>query len=354
MSLHPVVPSCLDGPFEPLPVARQVRAANLKGIPGIIRAAGGEPLDVLRRHGIDPWQLQDPDSFLDGQSYVDTLEYCGTAFNQPLFGLLLADQQSPDVFGCVTALCRAAGRFGEAVGYMIDYIPVVHAPEGFMELLEGRETAELRWYPRTGEVANDQASYHGLMSVLKVLRMIGGPAFAPDCVTMTAAPGSKDVADVEDLLGAPVRTRARMNGIAFSRHFLDRPIASSNRLLVHLLGGYLERVKTASRKGVVERVEDYVRGALATRSCSIERCAEKLGTSPRSLQLRLAERNVTYTDIVERQRQAAASEYLRQTDLGFDEIARLVGYSEQASFNRAFKRWFDTTPRHYRAGAGAA
>ncbi|MFC3102334.1 helix-turn-helix domain-containing protein [Salinisphaera aquimarina] len=32
----------------------------------------------------------------------------------------------------------------------------------------------------------------------------------------------------------------------------------------------------------------------------------------------------------------------------FNQVAALLGYTEQSAFNRACKRWFATTPRQYR------
>jgi len=115
------------------------------------------------------------------------------------------------------------------------------------------------------------------------------------------------------------------------------------------LSGYLDRVKAVSRTTVVERVEDYIRGSLPSGSCSIEHCAKKLGTSVRTLQADLSERGLRFSDILEEQRIHLASNYLGQDQLTLDEVAVLLGYSEQSSFGRAFKRWTGSTPQQFRA-----
>ena len=80
-------------------------------------------------------------------------------FNHPLFGLQLAQAQEADVYGCVTALCRAAASVRESVAGFIDYLPVVHSPVSIMELVEGSETAETTAWRRreksTGYVSGD-------------------------------------------------------------------------------------------------------------------------------------------------------------------------------------------------------
>jgi AraC-like DNA-binding protein len=44
-----------------------------------------------------------------------------------------------------------------------------------------------------------------------------------------------------------------------------------------------------------------------------------------------------------------AGRYRRESTLAIGEIAYLLGYSEPAAFHRAFKRWYATTPEHFRA-----
>src|SRR5215469_2725177 len=105
----------LEGPLDPLPAERQMRTANLSGFSDLVRNLGADPRWILEHHGIDPRVIRDPDSYIDCKCLVDVLEYCSLSFNDTLFGLRLAQQQDPDVFGCVAALCRAASSFREGL-----------------------------------------------------------------------------------------------------------------------------------------------------------------------------------------------------------------------------------------------
>jgi AraC-like DNA-binding protein len=57
---------------------------------------------------------------------------------------------------------------------------------------------------------------------------------------------------------------------------------------------------------------------------------------------------------VARFRLARAAELLRAGDASLATIARASGYRSEASFSRAFQRWFGTTPGHYRRRARAS
>ena len=83
-------------------------------------------------------------------------------------------------------------------------------------------------------------------------------------------------------------------------------------------------------------------------NCTIERCARKLGISVRTLQAQLADAGLRFSDIVEAQRLETAKASLQQQHVSLDELAAMLGYAEQSSFGRAFKRWTGLTPKLYR------
>lgn len=341
----------LDGPLDVSPGSGQCRAANFTGLAEMARVLGRDPRGIVERHGMEARVLSDPESHIGCQQIADVFEYCSDVFDDSLFGLHFAAHQDPDVFGCITALARSAPTVRAAIGAFVEYMPVVHAPDSEVLLIEGGETAEYCWEVNTDLGLNDQAHYQAAMLNVKLLRAVGGPAFKPSWVSLSADPRASDLPEMERLLGCRVHARHRRNSIAFPSHALDQPVPTSNRLLYRLLGGYLERVKDTQRVGTVERVESYIRGALPTGSCSIERCAAKLGMSVRTLQARLAGDGARFSELVEGQREAMARSFLRSTALSLDEIAERLGYGEQTSFGRAFKRWTQMTPQQYRAGA---
>ncbi|MFA7603607.1 MAG: AraC family transcriptional regulator ligand-binding domain-containing protein [Novosphingobium sp.] len=339
----------LDGPLDIAPGGGQVRAANFSGLADVARQFGRDARGIVERHGMEARVLTDPESLIAPQQLADTLEYCSTLFDDALFGLHMATTQDPEVFGCVTALCRSAPTVRAGIRCLIDYLPVVHAPDCEVVLIEGRETAELAWLVNADMGVNDQANYQAAMLNVKLLQSIGGPSFKPSWVSLSAETRPADMPELERLLGCKVSPRGTHNSIGFPVHALEQPVPSANRLLFRLLGGYLETVKAAHSQSIIDRVESYIRGSLASGNCTIERCAEKIGTSVRTLQAKLAAEGARFSELVEAQRAALAKSHLAQRQLSLDEIADRLGYGEQTSFGRAFKRWTGMTPQQYRA-----
>ncbi len=70
--------------------------------------------------------------------------------------------------------------------------------------------------------------------------------------------------------------------------------------------------------------------------------------SPRTLQRRLAEEGTTFNSVVDEVRHHSAKLRLADGALTLAEVGYLVGFEEQSSFTRAFKRWTGVSPREYR------
>lgn len=84
---------------------------------------------------------------------------------------------------------------------------------------------------------------------------------------------------------------------------------------------------------------------------SIDNVAAKLGCSRRTLQRRLGEKGKIFREIVELVRREMALQYMDNKGLNLSEIGFLLGFSELASFSRAFRRWTGKSPRAFRYGS---
>jgi AraC-like DNA-binding protein len=70
--------------------------------------------------------------------------------------------------------------------------------------------------------------------------------------------------------------------------------------------------------------------------------------SVRTLQARMANEGTSFSSLIEEVRVLLARTYLQRPESSLDEIADWLGYGEQTSFGRAFKRWTGMTPQKYR------
>ena len=85
---------------------------------------------------------------------------------------------------------------------------------------------------------------------------------------------------------------------------------------------------------------------------SVQQTAEFVGISVRTLQRGLAAGGVSHEALVAQTRFAAAAVLLERANGTILDIALSLGYSDQANFTRAFRRWAGCSPREYRERCG--
>jgi AraC-like DNA-binding protein len=81
---------------------------------------------------------------------------------------------------------------------------------------------------------------------------------------------------------------------------------------------------------------------------SVQLAANLSQMSVRTLQRRLTEDQLTYSQLVTRLRYQRALQLLGDRQIKIIDIAIELGYQDAAHFTRAFKQWTGTTPQHFR------
>jgi AraC-like DNA-binding protein len=343
----------VEGPLlAPPPYGTMKACGFFDGIETLIRRRGGSFEQVVERHGIDPSEARDPDYAIRCTSAAAILEFCSRAFDDRLFGLRLGESLQAEVYGALTTYARVAPDLRQAIGVLLEYMPVTYCPGAEVEFCIGGEVAEFRWRPYREFACDEQANYYGQSQVVRFLEGLIGTEFRPDVVQVVSRPTRKDVEGMERFFGCKVLGSAPSNIVAFRAGLLDNRNSAANPLLFGLLGNYFAQVRKAAQGSFVDAVRAYARTTLATGHCTIERCAAKLELSARTVQRRLLEEDLRFSQIVEEERMQAARRALTQTADSLSEIAFNLGYSDQSSFGRAFKRWTGQTPQVFRETAG--
>ena len=75
----------------------------------------------------------------------------------------------------------------------------------------------------------------------------------------------------------------------------------------------------------------------------------RLAQSTSTLHRQLLAEGVTFAAIRDETRKTLTLDYLREGELSLNEIAFLVGYSDQSNFSRAFRRWTGYSAKEWRA-----
>ena len=149
----------------------------------------------------------------------------------------------------------------------------------------------------------------------------------------------------------------------FDAALLDRPVPNADGSMLKVLQRHADellaaRLRETSEARIVTDVRREVAAQLANDRARVDDVADALGLSTRTLQRKLAEAGTNFQAVHDAARQSLAEALLRDSPLNLTDVAFMLGYREQSSFNRACRDWFGNTPartrERLRVGVGRA
>lgn len=303
--------------------------------------------------GISEAHLHEPEALIDRSQEMRLVENLMLALPEiPALGFELGLRYSIATFGTWGFVLRTSRNLREAILAALRYLPLSTAYCRFATFGDADEfgviadpaeiPAHLRQFLLERDTATAVHLFHELgLSGFRVRRIEYqgvAPAHAPR---------------IEALCGiAPAYGSAR-NAIVLRREDVERSLPMYDPHLVRLLEDQCRaQLERRQLSGVAGQVRQLILGPLGL-VASLEEVAQKLAMAPRSLRRRLDAEQTSFRDIVDAERKQLAIRLLEGSDMKLDEMALQLGYSDTASFTRAFRRWFDRAPGEHRKLAGA-
>jgi AraC-like DNA-binding protein len=170
------------------------------------------------------------------------------------------------------------------------------------------------------------------------------------CRVEVRQPAPSYAATYLEVFRAPAHFGAPHDRLCFTNKEWDAPTASADAALASLveehariLAGRIPQVDSGFRREVQKTI-----ASALPEGGSAENVARKLHVSVRTLQRKLVETGTTFREVYDTVRSQLAEEYLGNPRVSIAEVAFLLGFSDQSSFNRAFRGWTGETPGRWR------
>ena len=160
----------------------------------------------------------------------------------------------------------------------------------------------------------------------------------------------KDVFSYEQYFHCKVRFSQPKTQLLIPQQELKKPLKQGDHTLQKILMQQAQVLleKLPSTTQIDERLQQAILEGLQQNEHQIEHIAEKMNVSVRQLQRYLQQQNTTFQQRMQNIRFVLAQQYLKEQHLTLQEIALLLGYSEQSAFQRAFKQWSNLTPLEWK------
>ncbi|MFF0189524.1 AraC family transcriptional regulator [Streptomyces sp. NPDC005244] len=324
-----------------------VRNATLNGYVELSQSLGTDPLDLMRRAGLDLAGLAVQDRWISGTAVIQLLELSAAASNREDFGLLLAERRRFSNLGPISLVIREEPDVRSAVELLVRheymYNEMLHN-----RLSEVSGLATLKVSLGVGTMATRQATELAVGAFHQVLRNFLGARWQALSVCFThGAPA--DTGTHRRLFGPVVEFNREFNGIVFYGSDLNVPNPMSDPLLRTYARQYFESIAVSRDTTALDRVRDLIEVLLPTGRCSIEQVACSLGVDRRTVHRHLAASGETFSSLLNTTRVQLAEHLVANPRRSLTEISGLLGFSAASAFSRWFRERFGCSAREWRA-----
>ncbi|RVU51031.1 AraC family transcriptional regulator [Pseudomonas syringae pv. syringae] len=329
-----------------------VLSSAATGLVDFIHRKGGDSDRILGRAGLDPEHLQHPTWSLNLGQYCAVFEEAAKQTQDDNFGLRYGSQFKPDGLGMLGYVGMCSETLGDALRNVVKMFPI-HQQGSLLRLEEMGEWCRLDYQVQYGAIFHKrQDAELSLGMFTNLMRHALGQKWAPERVYFEH-PQPQAWHEHCKLFDAPVFFDQPLNSLLFRRSLLDQAMPGrDSRLLTIVMESMSLLVRPTSdssdANGIVHDVQAQIRIQLADGEPNLERVSEQLQIGSWTLQRRLGDSGLTFSQLVDKVRRELAQHYLSQANMPISELALLLGYSEASAFSRAFRRWYGVSPRQWR------
>ena len=324
----------------------QVRAVALTNYVEVARFVGLDPQEMLRRAGISPLTLDNPDNPIPAGAIGDLLHASALEANCPHFGLLLAESRSLTTLGPISLLLSLQGTARDIIESIVRYqrmmneVIVLSTEEWGAETII-RAGLSSAYRPQSIELLMG-------MTCRMISEMVGG-RWHPDCAHLTH-PAPPDVSAHRRVFQCDLAFESDFNGFVCATASLDAPNPSAEPVMARHAERYLEML-IPDAAALTEQARRGLYLLLPTGRATLDHLADHLGQHPRTLQRSLEREGNSFASLLNELRRELALRYLSNSAHNVTAIAHMTGYATPSSFTRWFCAEFGVSPMTWRAEA---
>jgi AraC-like DNA-binding protein len=315
-------------------------------------AQGASAEALAKISGVDTTLLDDADIRVPFEKYVTLVRAGKELAKDSALPLRFAEAVDTSEFSVVGLLTHASETLMDALAQLNRYgqlvIEVDVGGQGGRFNLEFEESSA--WLVDTRRNPNEFSE----LTESTFTRLITGPRrFLPRPLVLEAQVTHPEPAHREAydrIWQCPITFNSYRNALRMDASLATHRIRLQPAYVFGILSAHAEQLLADLKhaKTMRGRVASLLMPMLHTGGIRMDAIASKLGQSRRTLHRKLKEEGITFEQVLEELRHKLALHYLASKKVSVNETAYLVGFSDPASFSRAFKRWTGKSPREAR------
>jgi AraC-like DNA-binding protein len=328
--------------FEPTTLA-----ASASALIEAVQLYGCDAQALFRRAGLDMEAVLRPGARYPFSATIRLWRQARKETGDPCLGLTVGQKLRPPAMHALGLSWLSSPTLLEGLHRIDRYAHVANTSLKF-HLVEADDQVKFAREPNTSDLQpTDEAVDAGSATIITICRSMSNQHFAPLLVTFVHADNGH-LDQYVDFFRAPVKFSASEDALYFDAEALRERLPAGNRELAYENDRITERyLATLNPDQVQDRVREILLTLLPSGDASQQTVAANLNRSVSALQRQLKSEGASYREILEDTRRTLAQQFIRENRYSLSQIAYLLGFSDQANFSRAFKRWTGTTPTDF-------
>jgi AraC-like DNA-binding protein len=328
---------------------RTVAAGAVRALMEFAISRGARRETLMERSHIGCSDLQDRDHRVPLSKYVALMRVGQELCRDPALALHFGESVPTSEISLEHQVGSSSQTMAEGLALINRYAPLTVE----VELVEGNDRFRFERGDRQVWIVDMRANPNDFPELTEsgFARMIcTGRAFLGDhamlkAVHVTHAEPSYR-AEYDRIFRAPVHFGSDRNALLTDDSWMALSPPTPSPPVLDVLKAHSEALlgKLDSSKSARGRVELLATSLLSGGEATMSAIASRLGLSRQTLFRRLKAEGVTFDEVLDDLRHALALRYLNGEGVSVKEAAFRLGFSEPASFSRAFKRWTGKSP----------
>jgi AraC-like DNA-binding protein len=322
------------------------------GYPEAARAVGLDPVKMLARVGFDMRCMEDPETQISFDAYLQLLAESARLADCPDFGTRAAIERGTPNYGAVSLLMREAESLEAAINFYTSHL-TLHA-DGTLVELDKRFQNPLIFVEISARTREQsfQCTQFAFVGITMQIRWLLGEEFQPDRVSFAFAKPTHSGA-IQRFFKCPVLYKQVVSGLVLNREVLQRPLVTSSPFIRKLALDQLAPILQRSPASFSTKVARVIRHMVGEGRCDSQSVAEHFSIDRRTLNRRLAHEGETFSSVLQQVRIEIACGALDGSDCPLTQVADAAGFESLSSFSRWFQQSFGHTASAWRSQQAA-
>jgi AraC-like DNA-binding protein len=321
-------------------------AATARAIASAVEPFGYDPEFLFSQADIPVERIYRPGARL-AFSEMQRLWKCARELSgDPCIGLIVGQELKPQAMHALGLSWLASPTLRDGFHRMLRYSQIASTilkPS----LQEDDEIIRFVLHFGTGHSPPTEAVDATLTFIVRMCRLMSSEDFAPTRLTLMHS--DRDAADrYRAYFQCPAEFSGSENTLCFDAGICTQPLPAGNELLAQETDRIAERyLATLQSKRIQDRVSEILLTLLPGGTVDQGSVAQRMHRSVSALQRQLKAEGTTYRQVLDETRKMLALKLIDE-DFTLGQITYLLGFSDQANFSRAFKRWTGQAPTEFR------